>query len=80
MLSRETPNLPWGTTVVVITGEITEPLFDQLFQAKRRGQNVTLMITGHSANIKLAREQARQFGFPIYAFANEKSLDMWRHK
>ncbi len=80
MLSRETPNLPWGTTVVVITGEITEALFDQAFQARRRGQNVALMITGHSANIKLAREQARRFGFPIYAFADEKSLDMWRHK
>jgi hypothetical protein len=80
LLNRETPNLPWGTTIAVITGEVTEPLFDQLFQAKRRGQNITLMITGHSANIKLARQQARQFGFPIYAFADEKSLDIWRHK
>ena len=80
LLNRESPNLPWGTTIVVITGEITDALFDQLFQVKRRGQNVTLMITGHSANIKLARKQARQFGFPIYAFANEKSLDIWRRK
>ena len=80
LLNRETPSLPWGTTIAVITGEVTEALFDQLFQAKRRGQNITLMITGHSANIKLARQQARQFGFPIYAFADEKSLDIWRHK
>ena len=80
LLNRESPNLPWGTTIVVITGEVTDALFDQLFQVKRRGQNVTLMITGHSANIKLARKQARQFGFPIYAFANEKSLDIWRRK
>ncbi len=80
LLGREVPNLPWGTTIVVITGEITDALFDQLFQAKRRGQNVTLMITGHSANIKLARQQAKQFGFPIFAFADEKSLDIWRRK
>ncbi len=80
LLSRESPNLPWGTTIVVITGEVTDALFDQLFQVKRRGQNVTLMVTGHSANIKLARKQARQFGFPIYAFADEKSLDVWRRK
>jgi uncharacterized protein (DUF58 family) len=80
LLSRETPNLPWGTTIVVITGEVNEPLFDELFAMKRRGQNVTLIITGHSANIRLARQQARQFGFPIYAFPNEKGLDMWRRK
>ena len=80
LLSRESPNLPWGTTIVVITGEVTDALFDQLFSVKRRGQNVTLMVTGHSANIRLARQQARQFGFPVYAFANEKSLDIWRRK
>jgi uncharacterized protein (DUF58 family) len=80
MLSRETPNLPWGTTVVVITGHIDEALFDELFQIKRRGQNVALMITGHGANIKLARQQAKHFGFPIYAFPNEKGLDIWRRR
>jgi uncharacterized protein (DUF58 family) len=80
LLSQETPNLPWGTTIVVITGQITDALFDELFQIQRRGQNVTLMITGHGANIKLARKQAKQFGFPIYAFADEKSLDVWRRK
>jgi uncharacterized protein (DUF58 family) len=80
LLSQETPNLPWGTTIVVITGQINDALFDELFQIQRRGQNVTLMITGHGANIKLARKQAKQFGFPIYAFADEKSLDVWRRK
>jgi uncharacterized protein (DUF58 family) len=80
MLNKETPNLPWGTTVVVITGQINEALFDELFQIKRRGQNVALMITGHGANIKLAQQQAKHFGFPIYAFPNEKSLDVWRRR
>jgi uncharacterized protein (DUF58 family) len=80
VLRKETPNLPWGTTVVVITGQVNETLFDELFQIKRRGLNVTLMVTGHGANLKQARQQARQFGFPIYAFANEKSLDVWRRK
>jgi uncharacterized protein (DUF58 family) len=80
LLRQESPNLPWGTTIVVITGEVNEALFDELFQVQRRGQNVTLIITGHGANIKTARKQARQFGFPIYAFADEKSLDIWRRK
>ena len=80
MLDQETPKLPWGTTVVIITGSIQEDLFDEIFQIKRRGQSVVLIITGLGANIKLASRQAKRFGFPIYAFPNEKSLDIWRRK
>jgi uncharacterized protein (DUF58 family) len=79
MLNKETPALPWGTTVVIITGSVDEALFDAIFQIQRRGQNVVMIITGLGANTKLARQQARRFGFPIYAFPNEKSLDKWRH-
>ena len=80
MLSKETPNLPWGTTVVIITGSIDEKLFDEIFQIKRRGQSVVLIITGLGANIMRASRQAKRFGFPIYTFPNEKSLDIWRGK
>jgi uncharacterized protein (DUF58 family) len=80
MLNKETPNLPWGTTVVIITGHIDEALFDEIFHVQRQGQNVVMIIAGHGGNIKLARQQARRFGFPIYAFSNEKSLDAWRQK
>ncbi len=80
LLRQETPNLPWGTTIVVVTGQVNDELFDALFQVKRRGQNVTLIVTGHGANMRTARQQARQFGFPVYAFPNEKSLDAWRRK
>ncbi len=80
MLNRETPGLPWGTTVVIITGCIDEALFDAIFQIQRRGQNVVMIIAGVGGNIKQARQQARRFGFPIYAFPNEKSLDVWRQK
>jgi uncharacterized protein (DUF58 family) len=80
MLNKETPSLPWGTTVVIITGSVDEALFDAIFQIQRRGQNVVLIITGLGANTNQARQQARRFGFPIYAFPNEKSLDNWRQK
>ncbi|MGB8213474.1 MAG: DUF58 domain-containing protein [Anaerolineales bacterium] len=80
MLSQETPRLPWGTTVVIITGAINEALFDEIFQIQRRGQNVVVIIAGHGSNIQQARQQAQRFGFPIYAFPNEKSLEAWRLK
>jgi uncharacterized protein (DUF58 family) len=80
MLSQATPSLPWGTTVVIISGSIDEALFDEIFQIQRRGQNVVMIIAGHGGNIKQARQQAQRFGFPIYAFPTEKSLDNWRRK
>lgn len=80
LLNRETPGLAWGTTVVIITGSIDEALFDEIFQIQRRGQNVVMIIAGHGGNIKQARQHARRFGFPIYAFPTEKSLDNWRRK
>ena len=80
MLNKETPRLPWGTTIVIITGSIDDALFDEIFQIQRRGQNVVMIIAGIGGNIKQARQQARRFGFPIYAFPNEKSLNVWRRK
>jgi uncharacterized protein (DUF58 family) len=80
MLNKETPALPWGTTVVIITGHIDDALFDSIFQIQRRGQNVVMVIAGHGGNIRTAHQQARRFGFPLYTFPNEKSLDAWRRK
>jgi uncharacterized protein (DUF58 family) len=80
LLNRETPTLPWGTTIVIITGAVDDSLFDAIFQIQRRGQNVAVIIAGHQGSIRRVRQQARQFGFPIYSFPNEKSLDIWRQK
>jgi uncharacterized protein (DUF58 family) len=80
MLNKETPALAWGTTVVIITGTIDDALFDSVFQIQRRGQNVVMVIAGHGGNIHTARQQARRFGFPLYSFPTEKSLDAWRRK
>jgi len=80
MLNKEAANLSWGTTVIVITGQINEALFDELFQLKRRGQNIVLVVAGHAFNIQKAREQAKHFGIPLYAFSNEKSLEYWSRK
>jgi uncharacterized protein (DUF58 family) len=80
LLNKEAPNLPWGTTVVIVTGQVNDALFDELFQLKRRGQNIVLIVAGHAFNIQKARQQAKQAGIPLYAFANEKSLEIWRRR
>ncbi len=78
LLRKESPQLPWGTTVIVITGRADEALFDELIQVQRRGQNVVLILVGRAINVQKAAERARNFGFPFYAFQNETGLDIWR--
>jgi uncharacterized protein (DUF58 family) len=80
MLRDETPRLPWGTTAVLITGQFNDALFDELFQMRRRGQSVVLVIAGLAANIQKARQQGKQFGFPVYAFSSEQGLETWRKR
>jgi uncharacterized protein (DUF58 family) len=78
MLQRETPLLPWGTTVTVITGLIDEALFDECFQVRRRGLNLALIIVGRIPGASEVKKRAEGFGMPTYLFQTEHDLDMWR--
>jgi uncharacterized protein (DUF58 family) len=78
LLGNETARLPWGTTVIVVTGHVDDALFDELFQVRRRGQIVDLIIAGRASSVQKARQQAEQFGFPVHALPDEKSLELWR--
>ena len=47
----ESRNLPWGSTLVVITAMPTEPLLSVLFQMKRVGRKVVLITIGSNEAI-----------------------------
>jgi uncharacterized protein (DUF58 family) len=46
VLLQESRNLPWGSTMVVITAAPTEPLLSALFRMKKVGRKVVLIIIG----------------------------------
>jgi uncharacterized protein (DUF58 family) len=46
MVVKESRNLPWGSTMVVITAAPTEPLLSALFRMKRVGRKVVLITVG----------------------------------
>ncbi|MDD5287827.1 MAG: DUF58 domain-containing protein [Dehalococcoidales bacterium] len=46
MVVNESRNLPWGSTLVVITAMPTEALLSALFQMKRVGRKVALIVIG----------------------------------
>jgi uncharacterized protein (DUF58 family) len=77
-LRQEYVNLSWGTTLILITSQANEALFDQLFQLRRAGLNAVLIPAGLAGYSKEAQRQAEYFNFPYFPIRNENDLDMWR--
>ena len=78
MLHQEVVHLPWGTTLVLITGSADEALFDALFQIRRSGMNAVLILSGQIPFTQRIQHQAEHFGFPFYNIRTEFDLDIWR--
>lgn len=78
LLRRETVNLSWGTTLILITPRTDEELFDALFHARRAGLNTVLIPCGLIADIHTMRRRAEHFGFPFFPIFDEDELDIWR--
>lgn len=77
-LRREIHHLPWGTTLIVITGQMDELTFDVLFQGRRLGLESMLVFCGPVRDFQKIRQRAEHFGFPVYQMFNEQDLDVWR--
>ncbi len=78
VLNEIGPRLSWGTTLAVIAAQTDDALFDELFQARRRGQNVVLMLVGRVVNLQETRRRAEHFGIPLYAVQEEEDLTACR--
>jgi uncharacterized protein (DUF58 family) len=78
LLQRERYQLPWGTTLIVITGQAGNDLLDELYQARRAGQNALLILAGPVVNEQEILLRAGYFGIPVVPILNEHGLDLWR--
>ncbi|HEY3340580.1 MAG TPA: DUF58 domain-containing protein [Anaerolineae bacterium] len=78
LLRHERVHMAWGTTMVLITGNADEALFEELFQTRRAGMNVMLILCGHVIAAKEIKQRAQHFGIPVHHFMNEQDLDVWR--
>lgn len=77
-LQQHSHHLPWGTTVVLITGKADETLFDEIFQLKRRGLDVVLIVSGRVPGSSEIKARADSFNIPLFLFQQESDLDIWR--
>ena len=77
LIQQEYIKLPWGTTLILITGKIDEELMRQLFQVRRAGLNLVLILVGGDVALQEKR-QAEQFNIPVYLVRSEQDIDQWR--
>jgi len=70
LLANEARRLPWGATVVVITGYVTPALEETLARLYRAGHAVALLAFGERAPDLPARP-----GFTVHRFGPEVSLE-----
>ncbi|MGC1376039.1 MAG: DUF58 domain-containing protein [Anaerolineales bacterium] len=78
MIHQQRHHLSWGTTLIIITGKADTTLLDELFQARRAGQNVMLILAGPPFSIEDSSSRAAHFGIPVVAIRDERGLDIWR--
>lgn len=77
LIQEQRYHLAWGTTLIVITGRIGEDVLDELYQARRSGQNAVLIQAGRDSFDEAARRRAEIFGIPVYSIAAESDLNLW---
>jgi uncharacterized protein (DUF58 family) len=77
-LRQEYVKLSWGTTLILICGHMDEILFEELFQLRRAGLNVVLVLVGRIPDFASIRTRASYFRFPLYSILSTRDLDKWR--
>jgi uncharacterized protein (DUF58 family) len=77
VLQRQRYLLAWGTTLIVITGNANQELLDELYQARRSGQNAILILAGGNTSEGDALPRAKAFGIQVFMIADERDLKIW---
>jgi hypothetical protein len=77
LIQQQRYQLEWGTTLIVITGRVGDELLNELYQARRGGQNVLLILTGTDAADQASLQRAKTFSIPVTSIVNERDLNIW---
>ncbi|HEU0297279.1 MAG TPA: DUF58 domain-containing protein [Anaerolineales bacterium] len=67
----------WGTSLIVITGQMSHEALDELYQARRAGQHAILILAGRDSADEGIRRRANILGIPVFSIATEHDLKLW---
>jgi len=77
LIQAQRYQLAWGTTLIIITGQAGDQLVDELYRARRWGQNAVLILAGRDASDEAIRRRAKSFSIPVFSIATESVLKIW---
>lgn len=80
LLQQQRYHLAWGTTLIVITGKLSAALLDELYQARRSGQNAVVILAGTDISEESEHRRAHTFGIPVVSVATERDLNIWTQR
>jgi uncharacterized protein (DUF58 family) len=75
LLRERGPALPWGTTLLVITGMPDAGLFDELLRARRSGLHSLVFLTAPVLRFESFENRAHNLGIPMYEIRSERDLE-----
>ena len=78
LIQQQRFHLAWGSSLIVISGQASEELLDELYKARQAGQNALLVIAGPSPDNPQMTRRAAQFGIQMICITNERDLEPWR--
>lgn len=77
LVQRERVKLAWGATLVIITGKMTDALFEEIFKAQRSGLNAAIVLCGRTVEgLKQAKQRAAHFGVPLYHVSPQRDMNV----
>ncbi len=77
LLRRASVRLSWGATLVVVTGQESQPLFDSLIHLRRTGFAVALILVQPGRSPAELQERANLFRLPVHRVWQERDLETW---
>jgi len=80
LLQQQRYRLAWGTTLIVITGSLSNELLDELYQARRNGQNPVLIVAGTDASEDAIHRRAKILEIPLHNISSERDLRIWMQR
>ena len=77
LLQTQRYHLTWGTTLIVITGQASVDVINELYQARRDGQSAILILVGRHPEDKVIHQRAKSLGIALYFITSERDLKIW---
>jgi uncharacterized protein (DUF58 family) len=78
LLRKYRPGLPWGTTIVLITGTVDDALFEEVLQSNRAGMSTVVLLCGRFTMAQEARTRGKTIGVPVWDLQDEDGFKAWQ--